>query len=303
MGLIKERATGRDFVLDVENIAGRSSRCAMRVDGTLVSLVHASIRWTPRGWELRDLGSTNGTFVNGTRLGAGKLRLLARSDGVAFGAQNNVWDLVDEAPPGPTAIPEDGGAAAPMTGEVIGIPSCENPTGLIYRNAQDEWRLEIAGEGDRPIAEGERFCVGGGWWRFACPGVALRTQRPRAGDVRRARLAFVVSRDEEHVELTAHIGSQEIDFGSRAHHYVLLTLARQRLCDTQRAIPESSCGWMYANELARAIAEETEHVNVAVFRIRRQFAQHFVNAAEIIERRHRSGQLRIAVGALEIATI
>jgi hypothetical protein len=80
-------------------------------------------------------------------------------------------------------------------------------------------------------------------------------------------------------------------------------LARQRLVDTNLAIPESSCGWMHANELARAIAEETEHVNVAVFRIRRQFAEHFVNAAEIIERRHRSGQLRIAVGALEIATI
>jgi hypothetical protein len=275
----------------------------MRVSGGLVSLVHASIRWTPRGWELRDLGSTNGTFVNGARLGPGKLRLLARSDAVAFGAQGNVWDVVDDAPPGPMAIPEEGGSAAPMTGDVIGIPSSESPTCVIYRNAEEEWRLEIAGEGDRLIAEGERFRVGDRWWRFVYPGVALRTHRPRAADVRRARLAFVVSRDEEHVELTAHVGSQEIDFGSRAHHYVLLTLARQRLFDTERAIPESSCGWMYANELARAIAEETEHVNVAVFRIRRQFAQHFVNAAEIIERRHRSGQLRIAVGALEIETI
>jgi hypothetical protein len=273
------------------------------MDGSLVSSVHASLRWTPYGWELRDLGSTNGTFVNGARLGPGKLRLLTRCDAVAFGGENNVWELVEESPPGATVVPEGDAGGAPLTGDIIGVPSSENLRVVIYRNARDEWRLETVGEGERTIEDGERFRVGEGWWRFFCPGVALDTSRPLAGDVRRVRLAFVVSRDEEHVELTAHVGSQEIDLGSRAHHYVLLTLARQRLFDTGRAMPETSCGWMYANELARAIAEETEHVNVAVFRIRRQFAQHFDNAAQIIERRHRSGQLRIAVGDLEIATI
>jgi pSer/pThr/pTyr-binding forkhead associated (FHA) protein len=303
MGLMKERATGRDFVLDVENIVGRSPRCVMRVDGSLVSSVHASLRWTPCGWELRDLGSTNGTFVNGTRLGPGKLRLLSRGDAVAFGAETNVWELVEESPPGAMVMAEGEAATAPLTGQIIGIPSADGPRVVIYRNGRDGWCLEIEGEGERPLEDGERFRVGDVWWRFSCPGVALHTSRPLVGDVRRARLAFVVSRDEEHVELVAHVGSHEIDFGSRAHHYVLLTLARQRLFDTEQSIPESSCGWMYANDLARAIAEETEHVNVAVFRIRRQFAQHFDNAAEIIERRHRSGQLRIAVGDLEIATI
>jgi pSer/pThr/pTyr-binding forkhead associated (FHA) protein len=34
----------------------------------LASRSHAEIRWTERGWRLRDLGSTNGTWLNGVRL-------------------------------------------------------------------------------------------------------------------------------------------------------------------------------------------------------------------------------------------
>src|SRR5262249_11667990 len=42
------------------------------LDDNSVSRYHAEIRATERGWRVRDLGSTNGTRLNGVRLGNGQ---------------------------------------------------------------------------------------------------------------------------------------------------------------------------------------------------------------------------------------
>ena len=44
--------------------AGRSSTCGIPIDQESVSRQHARIFWSDRGYRVRDLGSTNGTFVN-----------------------------------------------------------------------------------------------------------------------------------------------------------------------------------------------------------------------------------------------
>lgn len=51
-----------------ETLIGRSDECAIRVDQSKVSRVHALLRLTPDGVEIVDLGSMNGTRVNGQRL-------------------------------------------------------------------------------------------------------------------------------------------------------------------------------------------------------------------------------------------
>jgi HD-GYP domain-containing protein (c-di-GMP phosphodiesterase class II)/pSer/pThr/pTyr-binding forkhead associated (FHA) protein len=48
---------------------GRLGTCEVALDDASVSRVHAEIVETKRGWVVRDLGSTNGTFLNGTRVG------------------------------------------------------------------------------------------------------------------------------------------------------------------------------------------------------------------------------------------
>ena len=55
--------------------AGRLATLEIVLDDSSVSRRHAEIRPTPAGWRIRDLGSTNGTFVNGTKLGAGEFPL------------------------------------------------------------------------------------------------------------------------------------------------------------------------------------------------------------------------------------
>lgn len=64
--------------------AGRLASLEMVLDDTSVSRRHAEIRHTDQGWLLRDLGSTNGTFLNSVRLGPEEQKLKAK-DVVQFG--------------------------------------------------------------------------------------------------------------------------------------------------------------------------------------------------------------------------
>src|SRR5438309_7353849 len=63
---------------------GRLEALEIVLDVNSVSRYHAEIRATDRGWRVRDLGSTNGTRLNGVRLGNGQWPLRPR-DLLQFG--------------------------------------------------------------------------------------------------------------------------------------------------------------------------------------------------------------------------
>ena len=48
---------------------GRSRDCDIVLDDTGISRRHAEIRPAGGGWEIEDLGSTNGVLVNGAQIG------------------------------------------------------------------------------------------------------------------------------------------------------------------------------------------------------------------------------------------
>ena len=61
-------ARGEWFLADGANVVGRDPECAVRVDSADLSRRHARILVTPAETTIEDLGSKNGTQVNGERI-------------------------------------------------------------------------------------------------------------------------------------------------------------------------------------------------------------------------------------------
>ncbi len=85
-------ARGSQFELAGTMLIGRDGRAGISLPDGSVSTRHASIERTGSGWRLVDLGSTNGTFVNGRPVDGSGVLLRGREK-VAFG--NVVVQLAD----------------------------------------------------------------------------------------------------------------------------------------------------------------------------------------------------------------
>lgn len=63
-----EPAAGHQFALDVITPLGRDVNNAIVIDDPFASADHAVLTYRGRSWYLEDLGSTNGSYVNGRRV-------------------------------------------------------------------------------------------------------------------------------------------------------------------------------------------------------------------------------------------
>lgn len=297
---------GVERVLLPEHVVGRSSKADLRLDYASVSHQHAVVRWTGIRWEVRDLGSLNGTFLNGDRrLVPGEPRPLARADVLRFGGKSQEWTLLDDGAPGTMAVPIDGGEPVVTHGTVLAVPTPDQPDVTLFVDSDGIWKLQRAEEPIKSLANGQTFEAGGRLWRFTQSDVVVRTTGQNdAREVRNLLFRFSVSRDEEHVELKVEREGRIFDLGSRAHHYLLLTLARERLKDIGTGTAQESCGWVYQDDLIDALAIPPTQLNVDIHRIRKQLESlDLVDAANIVERRPRSKQVRIGVTNITVATI
>jgi putative nucleotidyltransferase with HDIG domain len=91
-GDVEGKAWESDSVLR----AGRLATLEIVLDDSSVSRRHAEIRSGDAGWRVRDLGSTNGTYLNGTRLGPGEWSVRPH-DIIRFGNVTLVVDGVKES--------------------------------------------------------------------------------------------------------------------------------------------------------------------------------------------------------------
>jgi hypothetical protein len=84
------RREGEDFkIFSKENIIGASPACDVQIDYDTVSSKHAAITYRDGNFYLRDLGSTNGTLLNGIRIN--QEMLLNDGDTITFGTFNTIF--------------------------------------------------------------------------------------------------------------------------------------------------------------------------------------------------------------------
>jgi hypothetical protein len=296
------------YLLEPEHVVGRNPACSLHLEERYVSGQHAALRWGGERWELRDLGSRNGTFLDGTRLKPCHEYPLRRGSRIAFGKADREWELTDDAAPAVMAVPLDGKSPLLLDGDLLAVPSNDEPLATIY-SLEGRWVLERPDESNTPIANRQIFEVAGCTYRFCCadgiPKTAFTSpSHVLALEVQHLQLTFSVSKDEEYVHLQISCGGAIFDLGTRGHNYLLLTLARQRLEDATEGLPESTCGWIYQEDLSHDPSMVPPQLNIDVFRIRKQFAAIGVlDPANIIERRPRTRQLRVGSGRIAIVRV
>ncbi len=105
---------GRKWDFEHEVLIGRVPSADLHLEDPSVSRKHATVAPTYTGWVVHDLGSPNGTFINGIRLGTTAHRLRP-GDLLQCGALTlRVLNLVHESPPRP-------GSDEPTNVEVSGV--------------------------------------------------------------------------------------------------------------------------------------------------------------------------------------
>jgi hypothetical protein len=298
------RGPDREVELPDRCLVGRSRSCDLVLSARDVSSEHAVLQWCGTHWELRDLGSRNGTLVGEHRLAAGGRAPLAVGARLQFGRESPPWVLVDAAGPRAMAVALVGGERRVADGGYLVLPGADEPLLAVYQEGDGRWRVEQDGATrtieDREVVEAR------GPWRVHLPATLTGTWEAGADLMvtARLRLRFSFSRDEEHVELVAWADARRIDLQARVHHYPLLLLARRRLADQRAGVPAAEQGWLRQDELLAMLRMKEDHLGVYIHRARAQFARAGVaDAAALVERRPGTRLLRIGVAALELVPL
>jgi len=255
---------------------------------------------------VRDLGSRNGTWLDGARLDPGGARLLTAGARLAFGNVEAAWILTDASPPVAMARRLADDAMIAAVDGMLALPSADAPTACVFEGKGGAWIAEVEGAA-HPAFDGEVLHLAGEPFMLHLPVVQLATAdaaaaRPTLDDV---ELSLRVSQDEEHVEVALIASGGARVLPPRAHHYTLLTLARARARDEGApALVEPQRGWLFVDDLCRSLAMEEGRLNVEIYRIRQDFtALGVAGATGVVERRRGSRQVRLGTSRLSIASM
>jgi hypothetical protein len=302
MAELREASGTRSCVLTTEHLIGRGPQCALRLTGSYVSSQHAVIRWFGQGWELLDRGSRNGTQLNGAPAEPGRAYRLTKGAVITFGHQQERWVLCDVSEPQVMVVALDSDETRLEHHGMIGIPSNENPECTIFLDVDGAWKLEDSEGARLELADGQNFEAHGRRYRFSCPtSNDLTASAEPTSDSEPPTLHFLVSSDEDYVELRLEYHNRTIGLGSRGHNYLLLTLARHKLAELSAGIAEASSGWMDKDRLADGLRITPPQVDGEIFRIRKHFASHGLQESmTIIERRARTKQIRLGVARVRV---
>jgi hypothetical protein len=305
VALLRHKSDSRTVPLPGDCVVGRSPSAALRIDAPHVSSEHARLRHRGGAWTVRDLGSRNGTWLDGARVPAGVPHALVQGSALSFGDPSQVWILDDTAAPHVLARSSSTGLFRAAQGGLLALPSDESAEVAIFEDGEGRWVAEIEGD-PRPIADGAIVEAGGERWTVFLPesGASTCEAEARPLSILGADLRFCVSPDEEQVEITVTAAGRTLHLAPRAHYYLLLTLARERLAaESSAKLLAHERGWIAVDALCRMLSLDETRMNTQVFRVRSDFAElGFIDAATLLERRRGLRTLRLGTPRVSIVS-
>jgi len=299
MGAIERISDGRRWHLSGLTLLGRQSSAQVTVDATAVSRAHASIQWEGM-WRLSDLGSTNGTSIANTSVSPGKSEPLMV--GAVFqlgGATGPQFRLVDGRPPRAFVVRPDGRHQELDDGARMGIPCDEEPVVFLSHDGM-EWLIH-RDDDVKSLGGWLDLELDGRMWRVYAPDDFEITGDLRCWRLEDMRVRFDVSSDEERVDIGFDGPGNRFILPSRSYHYLLVTLARQRIADQKLGLEEEDAGWMERKTLLEMLKLESKTLSVWLSRARESVARKKLRGAQrLIQVRYRGQQIRLGLSRISV---
>jgi pSer/pThr/pTyr-binding forkhead associated (FHA) protein len=306
MAYLLNLESGKTFPLAEHHTFGRlATSVNTHLDRPCVSKVHAAIVWDGAAWHIKNLG-LNGTWLNERQLQEGDAPELAINDHIRLAEIDDPgFRVLDLAPPADMLWPLNAdqqlatGERQPIYLERYHLlPNSQSPRIAVYFDEQQQsWFKEDLQNSDhsQPLTNSETLWLDGEAWQLWHTPLYGPTEA-RVGALKQLKdhkFVFHLSADEESTHLELHRGKQVVDLGHRTHHYLLLHLARLRLMDAKAGLSASNQGWVYSDQLTSDLGIETTHINIQIFRARKQFSDTLTDVLgiqQLLERR--GGKIR-----------
>ncbi|HEY5955590.1 MAG TPA: FHA domain-containing protein [Polyangiaceae bacterium] len=302
---VLEDSQGRRITAGSQCLIGRAPHCRVRLADKRVSWDHARLSWLRDGWWLRDLNSTNGTWVDGRRLGSDDRVPLTVGQRLSFG-HHSISFLVNNIDPPRFRLRSlsDDRVVCPQN-TLVGLPSDEDPRLTVSLGVRG-WSLEDASQ-VRLLTDQEIIEFGPERWQVELPPVTdevaeTGTQREQPLiDVRELSLELHVTADREDISAKATVDGRSYQMPNRSHHELLLLLVEARISAKQRGASEEEAGWMTLDEATRSAAVGINKLNLDIFRLRREFeGLGLRDPRQLIERRDTRREIRVGTGRLVV---
>src|SRR5882757_6440519 len=161
------RSSRRDFQLPCRCLVGRSALADLRLGSRRGSSEHANLGWYAGRWILRDLGSSNGTRVNGRALFPGDRVPITPANTIQFGDDDEVFTLIDGEAPDPCAVLLGPQQCVWGAETLMVLPTPEAPEASAFADL-DGWRVDTGTE-VRRVECGEILALASGHWRLLLP--------------------------------------------------------------------------------------------------------------------------------------
>lgn len=290
-------SNGSRYTLVTRNLVGRSRGASLWLDRPYMSNEHASISWNGNAWELKDLGSRNGSYIDGRRMEAGESVAVNEESIIGFGDPQEKWSLVDSGAPVLSALNQESGESYVAENGLLSIPQEGPPEISVYQNKTGQWIAETSAGDISEIEDSSVLTAGKNSYRISLPYIDEGTPLLGLPSLDLMKLRFEVPKNLEHVRITLVHAGGEFELESREHSFLLLILAKERLAEEGDVTPET--GWVDRDELARMVGVTVPVLHVLVHRARQQFAdQNIPGAADIVDVRR--GQRRLGAHNIEI---
>jgi hypothetical protein len=311
MAYLLDVAAQRHFPLAPHHTFGRlANSVETHIDKPYVSKLHAAIEWNGHQWRIKNLG-LNGTWINGDSLNQGDSRDLNLNDEIHFAEQSDPGFIIaDLTPPSDLLWPLDQPVhqQPPIAlSRYHLLPDANAPELAVFYNEQtQQWCYEALdqkseNEPEQPeLNHGDLVQFGNSHWQFVRAHIYGPTEAKVARQLNDYEFIFNLSLDEETTQLELR-HQQTLDLSVRTHHYLLLQLARHRAEDAARELDSKSQGWVYADQLAAELGLDGTHMNIQIFRARKQMADCLPDAKGqqcLLERR--GGRIRFGCDKFKI---